>query len=276
VEIIPPQPGESFAIVLGLNDNDTAIVQSFDAAGNVTYVLYSDGTAAPINFPSIIMNPDLGQGESVCKCINNEGTIEGIAGNHGLFTDARGFRFNPRNGKAMLLNTFPGDPTETLAWGEAINEEGDILGYSFVSKPAYHERIGVWDKKGTFHTYFVENVSSNVLLFNDDKLIVITLFHSPPPRKSYIVPKPGIRLNLADLIVNLPVGTDLFLITGLNNRGDMIGLSSGGSSFLLQRLDDEEASSRSFARPVVQKTRAIPPVMAAIQRRLHPQLDKLK
>jgi len=275
VEIIPPQPGESSASVLGLNDNDTAIVESFDANFNSTFVLYSDGKAAPINFPSIIMNPFFGFG-GVCKCINNERTIEGIAFNQGIFTDARGFRFNPPKGIAMLLNTFPGDPTETLAWGQAINEGGDVLGYSFVSKPPYHERIGLWDNKGTFHTYFVENVSSNRLLFNDDKLIVITEFFNPPPRVSYFVPEPGVRLNLADLVVNLPVGQDLFLITGLNNQGDMIGVSSGGGNFLLQRLDDEEASSRSFARPVVQKTRAIPPVMAAIQRRLHPQFDKLK
>jgi hypothetical protein len=267
VEIIPPQPGESFAFVLGLNDNDTALVQSIDAAGNTTNVLFRDGTAAAFNFPSIIMNPFFGFA-GVCKCINNAGTIEGITFSQGLFTDARGFRFNPRNGKAMLLDPFPGDPTETLAWGQAINEDGDVLGYSFVSKSPYHERIGLWDRKGTSHTYFVENISSNLLLFNDDKLIVITKFFNPLPPVSYIVPKRGVRLHLADLVVNLPVGQDLFVITGLNNRGDMIGFSSSGNNFLLQRLDDEEASSRSFARPAVQKARAIPPVMAAIQRRL--------
>jgi hypothetical protein len=164
----------------------------------------------------------------------------------------------------MLLNPFAGDPTETLAWGQAINQRGDVLGYSFTSgvRP-FHERIGVWDSNGDFQTYFVENVSSNRLLFNDNNLIVITeLFGT---HISYIVPKPGVRLNLADLVVNLPLGQDLFFISAINNHGDMIGSNSSGN-FLLQRND--ATSSHSFATPVVKnERRAIPPVIAAMQRR---------
>lgn len=178
VVLIPPQPGEQFSSVFCLNDEDTAIVVSFGSAG-ITNVLYSDGQAAPINFPSNIVNPILLLGGS--KCINDDGILEGISQNHGRFTDARGFRLDLRSGKAMLLNPFPGDPTETLAWAQEINEDGDVLGYSFVSKAPYHERIGLWDNKGTFHTYFVETVSSNLLLFNDDKLIVITGFSQSSP-----------------------------------------------------------------------------------------------
>src|SRR5881392_1789756 len=59
-----------------------------------------------------------------------------------------------------------------------------------------HERVGVWDRNGDFKTYFDETISSDALLFNDNNLIVITL---APGNNSYLVPKPGVRLNLADL-----------------------------------------------------------------------------
>jgi hypothetical protein len=89
----------------------------------------------------------------------------------------------------------------------------------------------------------------------------------------YIVPKLGVRLNLADLVVNVPLRQDLFFISAMNH-GDMIGSNSSGN-FLLQRID--ATSSHSFATPVVKnERRAIPPVIAAIQRRLQPQLQQLK
>jgi hypothetical protein len=54
----------------------------------------------------------------------------------------------------------------------------------------------------------------------------------------------------------------------------MIGSNSSGN-FLLQRNDG--TSSHSFATPVVKnERRAIPPVIAAMQRRLQPQLQQLK
>jgi hypothetical protein len=144
------------------------------------------------------------------RCINNREIIEGIEGPD-RFDGARGFRFDAHDGDAAILNPYPGDPTETLAWGQAINERGDVLGYSFtVGVTPYHERIGVWERNGIFDTYFVESdVNSSKLLFNDDNLIVITLQNGPPPHHSYIVPRPGVRLNLADLVVNLPAGQEL-------------------------------------------------------------------
>jgi hypothetical protein len=53
------------------------------------------------------------------------------------------------------------------------------------------------------------------------------------------VPKPGVRLNLADLVENLPLGQNLSEILDINNHGDMIGWSVEGFSiqdaFLLER-----------------------------------------
>jgi len=94
-----------------------------------------------------------------------------------------------------------------------------------------HERVGVWDRNGDFKTYFDETISSDALLFNDNNLIVITL---APGNNSYLVPKPGVRLNLADLVENLPAGQDLRFILDMNNHGNMIGSSSTGNNFLLE------------------------------------------
>ncbi len=237
VELVPPQPGETFASVDALTDHDTALVQSFNASGR-TYVLYSKGAATPIDFgPNLIGPRPCFTFSGISKCMNDKELIEGVEG-PGIFNGARGFRFDPRNGESAILNPYSGDPTETLAWGQAINERSDVLGYSYtLGVRPYHERIGVWRTNGVFDTYYVENISTNRLLFNDDNLIIITL--TPPPQTSYIVPQPGVRLNLADLVVNLPAGQGLSLIADLNNHGDMIGVSSTGANFLLHRLEGE-------------------------------------
>ena len=87
-----------------------------------------------------------------------------------------------------------------------------------------------------FTPYFVEGTPeiptiSNSLLFNDNNLIVITDLGTLP-LTSYIVPSPGVRLDLADLVENLPPGQDLAVIIGINNHGDMIGRGD----FLLERM----------------------------------------
>jgi hypothetical protein len=55
---------------------------------------------------------------------------------------------------------------------------------------------------------------------------------------SYVVPKPGKRLNLADLVVNLPVGHNKKItIRDMNNKGDLFGKADNGY-VLLKRIDD--------------------------------------
>jgi hypothetical protein len=269
VELVPPQPGELFASVDALNDHDTAIVSSFDASFNGTYLLFSKGQASPIDFGPNLTNPSpCFTLNGISRCINNRETIEGLEG-PGLFIGARGFRLDTRQGEATILNPYPGDPTETVAWGQAINQRGDVLGYSFTAVAPYHERIGVWERNGLFDTYFVESdVISNKLLFNDDNTIVITLQSpgSSVPHNSYIVPRPGVRLNLADLVVNLPAGQELFLIADLNNHGDMIGFTSTRANFLLQRLDDDD--HHTYPTPVAHRgPHAIPQGVAIMRSR---------
>jgi hypothetical protein len=273
VELVPPQPNEAFAFVLSLNDENAALVESDDATGLATFVLYYRGEANVLNFGPTVADPLFIKFNGAGHWINDEQIIAGTNAT-GLYSGARGFRFDPRTGTATLLDPFPGDPTETVAWGQGINNRGDVLGYSFVATPGstpYHERIGVWDRDGVFQTYFVETIDSNQLLFNNNKQIVITL--TSPAGTSYLIPQPGVREDLATLVVNLPAGQDIRVVTDMDDQGDMIGVSSTANNFLLKRIDGNE----HFDTPVVTgQRRPIPLALAAYQRRLRPQPHEMK
>ena len=237
VDLIPSQPGELSSLVNKLNDRGTAVVESDDALGRRTYLLYREGQTKPLDFGPMVSRPFVAG-------MNNHDLISGTEGPSGA---QRGFRLNPLTGQAKLLNPLSTDPN---AWGLGIDERGNVLGYSFFFGGL--ERIGVWNHEGTFKTYFVEGTPefptvSNSLLFNDQGLIVITLVSSPASERlktSYLVPEPGVRLNLADLVENLPPGLNLGFILDINNRGDMIGLDFfGGGTFLLKRVSNEDHES---------------------------------
>jgi hypothetical protein len=235
-------------------------------------VLYSRGKANVLNFGPTIPDPAFLRFNGVGRWINDEGIIAGT-NDTGRFTGDRGFRFDPRSGRAVLLNPFPGDPTETVAWGQGINNRGDVLGYSFVAPGStpYHERIGVWGRSGVFQSYFVETIGSNQLLFNNNNQIVITLVI--PASTSYLIPKPGVRLDLATLVVNLPAGQDIRVVTDIDDQGDLIGVSSTGNNFLLQRVDGD----KHFDAPAVtNQWRPIPLALSAFQRRTRSQLHEMK
>jgi hypothetical protein len=227
--LLPPQPGELQSYVRRITDSGIALVASTDATTfQTTFVLFKNGQEMPL---------DLGVSLFIGPSINNNGTMAGTANvAPPLIGSWRAFRFSPDTGVAMLLDPLP---TEPNSWGLGINSRGDVLGYSFISGGL--ERIGVWNKEGTFHTYFVEGTTevptvSNSLLFNQSNTIVIT---ATTDSNSYLVPKPGVRLNLADLTENLPAGVvaPLQRIIGINDHGDMIGFNySGTSLFLLQRI----------------------------------------
>ncbi len=277
IDLVPPQPAEAYASTLALNNHDTALVESINASGQSTNVLYKAGVATPLDFGANVINPVF-PNPGICHCLNDHGVIEGTEG-PSQSSGARAFRFDTRSQAATILNPYPGDSTETLAWGEAINRRGDVLGYSFTSATSpYHERIGEWDRNGRFTTFYVESdINSNGLLFNDCNLIVITItgIGGPPPHNSYIVPRPGVRLNLADQVVNLPAGVDLAYVLDLNNHGDMLGGSSAGNQFLLQRLDGSDR--KSYATPVLTGTpRVASPAIAAMRSRLFRTLAQAK
>src|SRR5262249_1176562 len=142
---------------------------------------------------------------STGRFINNDGVIAGTTSPTGdLFEDARAFRFDPCTGEATLLDPVAPD---TLAWGLGINNDGEVLGYSFTSGVIpYHERIGVWDRDDDFQTYRFSKTSSSLLVFNDKNMIAVSLTTNNKP---YLVPRPHVRLDLVDLVDDLPSGQDL-------------------------------------------------------------------
>jgi hypothetical protein len=228
-EIIARRPGETSSYVVALNRVRSALVASYDGSGHVTYLVHTGARSTVLNFGPDIENPQNLQ-------MNDAGFIAGTEGPAG--GPARAFRYNPFTRTSTVL-----DPpaTETDSWGLGINDRLDVLGYSF--DPGATERIGVWDLRNTFRQYFVEGTPeiptiSNKLLFNDQNLIVITRISRPATDvgKSFVVPRPGVRLDVADLVDNPPAEDGPFyFVTAENNRGSIIGLGITGTSFFLRR-----------------------------------------
>ena len=59
----------------------------------------------------------------------------------------------------------------------AINQQGEVLGYSFIFNAI--ERIGKWNRKGKFETLFTQGTPevptiSNDLMWNEDELVVVS------------------------------------------------------------------------------------------------------
>jgi hypothetical protein len=213
--------------VYGLTDTGEALIGWADPSNPyLRWEVFKNGQATQLDLPgnAFFFNTPYP--------INNQGILAGY-----IFRPAtgdwRGFRFDPGTGQMTLLNPLP---TEPQAFGLQINNRGDVLGYSFVFGAL--ERIGVWDINGVFHTYFVEGTPqfptvSNFLAFNDNNLIVITL---DSDLTSYLVPQPGVRLDLATLVKNLPASSyPLLYVQAVNNHGDMIGWGDSGD-FLLKRV----------------------------------------
>lgn len=228
IELIPRLPSEYTSHVKRLTDSGISLVESVDASGVSKFYLY--------NKHHRITTLDFGADPVAFLDVNDDGDIAGTSVTFGPNND-RAFRVDSPSGRKTVLNP---TPTEPESWGQRINERGDVLGYSFVAGGL--ERIGIWNRYGSFRTFFVEGTHafptvSNNLLWNDEGLIVITNT-SRSDLNSYIVPRPNVRRKLADLADALPIWT---LITDVNDNGDLIG--SGGSSyfnaedaFLLERV----------------------------------------
>lgn len=262
VKRIPPRPGEVASTVSHLTDS-MALVSSFDADWNVTYAYYRQGRVRGIDFGPSVTAPYIWS-------MNNRGQLAGIS--QDLPGKERAFRFDPVSGRTTVLEPLP---TEPESWGMDIDSRGDVLGYSYVSGGL--ERIGVWDRAGRFHTWYVEGTPerpqvSNTLLFNDSRLIVVSAVLSPPAERwqhSYVLPERGARADLADLVEGVPAGVHLGNILAMNERGDLMGgdvLAAPGSpdQFLLRRVCEDEreaAAELDSASPATR--RPLPPALLA-------------
>jgi uncharacterized membrane protein len=96
-----------------------ALVTSYDASFQPTYVLYKNGQTTALDFGPTVTSPS-------SLHINNQGTISGTTDASG---NGRGFRFDTSPGETTRLDPLP---TEPDAWALGINNCGHVLGYSFV------------------------------------------------------------------------------------------------------------------------------------------------
>lgn len=234
VELIRKLPGAIFEDVVGLDDSNTALVWSEDPSGQWrnSYRLVKNGKTT---FQYQIR--PTGTDCSGCWGVNNQGVVAGWIWEPDL-NASRGIRFQPPYYNPQLLDPLPGDANSEAI---DINNRGYVLGVS-TNDPSFNPpySVGVWDRNGDFETYSVEIMSFSAI-FNDKNLIVLT---NTEDNISYLVPEPGLRLNLEDLVVNPASVQGPFInVLDINKRGDMIGTglfdvtTSLVQNFLLERIE---------------------------------------
>jgi len=234
VKIIPYLGVPTNEYVVSVNDSNAALVSSNDPLnqGRTTYRLYKNGrTTFQFQIPN----------GSDCPCweVNNAGIVVGT-----IYDESqqgfRAIRFRPPYYEAEVLDPVRGDVDATSS---AINGSGHVLGLSnsiFVNPSSNH--YGIWDRQGRFRTYFQGEVFYESR-FNDAQLIVLT-GNLDTDLNSYIIPRPGIRLNVKNLITNQSsTEAPLSYVADINNHGDMIGqgycVEPPCSNFLLRREREE-------------------------------------
>jgi hypothetical protein len=224
-EVIPRLPGEVASRVLQVLDDGTALIESTEESARKTYYFYDKRKR--------IEKVDLDDKLVQHVRVNNAREVAGTLVNAATRID-KAFRI-ARPGRMTLLEPVAGD---TQSWAQAIDDRGNVLGYSWGANGV--ERIGVWKNK-KFQTYFVQGTAeyptrTNALLWNESGLIVGT--RGVTDTGTYLYPRPGVRLPLAELSdTELPLVT---IIDDVNERGDLLGW--GGSApgyiedfFLLER-----------------------------------------
>ncbi|WP_349608764.1 MULTISPECIES: hypothetical protein [Cupriavidus] len=222
VELIPPQAGEGMSYVAAINDKGEALVVSVDSVTSVgTLFLYDHGKKTQINLPVDVNAVNfLG--------LNNARTM--------IYTyENIGHKVDLLTMKDTVLEPLPGNKS---SWAVSINDRGDVLGYSY--DPG--ENVGVWHPNSEFELYFAEGnqqyptVSFN-LAFNERDEIVISNVRAPLAEQgnAYLLTKPGVRINLADVTVGQPpdAGT-FFFISGINKRGDIAGTTDTAEAYILR------------------------------------------
>uniref|UniRef100_UPI003F497341 hypothetical protein n=1 Tax=Cupriavidus yeoncheonensis TaxID=1462994 RepID=UPI003F497341 len=230
VELIPPEPGEFSSIAIAINDKDEALVISYDTNFVGTLFLYAAGKKNLIDIGFDVNGFDV----LFMFGINNDRIMTYVRADVAHKLDLRTM-------KDTALPPLPGDNT---TWAIAINNRGDVLGYSFT--PAATERIGVWHPNNRFEVYFTEGTPaiptiSNYLAFNEDDKIVISLVSDPPEEigNLYFLPRPGVRLNMADFTSGQPADAGNFsFVPAINARGDIVGHTDTFEAFVLDALNN--------------------------------------
>lgn len=218
LELIPRLPGEMSSCVSRVSDAGVAFVTSTDPDFVTSVYILDHGRIRP--FP--VLNVDVAD-------INDKAQVAGTQ-----FDDPnRAYRFDARTQTTTLLQPVPPDP---VSFGFAINRQGEVLGTSF-DFDGVIQRIGKWNRKNAFETFLIGGsgtpafpVIANSVTWNEQGLIVVS---ATSDGNTYLVPAPGVRLNLADLVKNGPAPSSLQVIA-VNDRADIVGAAEG-SAFLFTR-----------------------------------------
>lgn len=217
LELIPPLPGEMSSCVVEVSDSgNVAFVVSTDPDFvNSTYV-FDRGQIRPFPVSNVSVND-----------INDKAQLAGIQ----FDFPNRAFRFDSRSQTTTFLQPVPPDEQ---SWGFAINRQGEVLGTSFDFDGSI-QRIGKWNRRDQFETWLIATPDfiANNVIWNEQGLIVLS---NTSDENTYLVPAPGVRLNLADLVRNPPVAPQLQAIA-VNQRGDIVASSSADGSAYLYRRD---------------------------------------
>jgi hypothetical protein len=219
LELIPPLPGEMSSCVSRVSDSGIALVTSTDPDFDTTTYVFDRGRIRPFTVLNVTVND-----------INDHAQLTGIQ-----FTNPnRAYRFDARTQTTTILEPVAPDPE---SWGFAINRQGEVLGTSF-NFDATIQRIGKWNRRNEFETSIVGGTNNpefpiitNNLNWNERGLIVLS---NTDDGNAYLVPSPGVLLNLADLVKNGPVASFLQVIA-VNERADIVAAGGEGSVFLFRR-----------------------------------------
>jgi hypothetical protein len=232
--LVPRLPGELFSNVVGLGDDHLALVSSTNSSFVTSFAYFRKGTETVIDFG--LPDPVFG------GFMNDDGLVGVTKEESQSDPFLHGYRYDPRTQTSTLLPPFAGDPTDVMVLVQGINSRGEVLGYSFTdfASPTYHERVGVWDRAAVFHPFFEETITTNTLVFNDRDQIVIT---NSSDSHSYLVPRPGTRLDLASIVGNVPAGLDLAQVVSIDNDANITGFAADATltnfyPFLLVPLGD--------------------------------------
>jgi len=119
IKPLAPLPGDSRGTAYAINDRGQVVGWSGDCVSNTTAhaLLWNNGKVVNLGSLGGVTN-------NVAASINN---LVEVTGNSDLSGDATYHAFLWRNGKMTDLGTLPGD---YLSYGNAINDEGQIVGAS--------------------------------------------------------------------------------------------------------------------------------------------------
>lgn len=246
VEVLPGLPGDRSSAVLLLSDGRTAYLVSFGAPVWKTHTCGSAASSFPVALPDETpADPGVPYVAQQVRGVNDRGELVVTHALNGVTyaSSNSAFRFDAVTQTLTELAPPLCDPHLV---GFAINQRGDVLGYSgdflgYSYNPTSFEHIGVWNEANEFSPLLTQTTASDRLAWNDGGLVVVsstTLGHDfQSSAHTYVVPAPGVALDLASLVDEgeVPLGLQAW---GVNARGDFLAESSRtGKDYVFLRRD---------------------------------------